>query len=63
MPKNLGEAIAALRACARFHTAFGSAFVDYYAQIKEAELARYLKDQGDSTDVTPWEQKEYLDFF
>jgi glutamine synthetase len=52
-----------LRACARFHTAFGSAFVDYYAQIKEAELARYLKDQGDSTDVTPWEQKEYLDFF
>jgi glutamine synthetase len=63
MPKNLGEAIAALRADARFHAAFGSAFVDYYAHIKEAELARYLKDQGDSADVTPWEQKEYLDLF
>jgi len=63
MPKNLGEALAALRADARFHTAFGSAFVDYYAHIKDAELARYLKEQGDSADVTPWEQKEYLDLF
>jgi glutamine synthetase len=63
MPKNLGEAIAALRADARFHSAFGKAFVDYYAHIKDAELARYLKDQGDSADVTPWEQKEYLDLF
>jgi glutamine synthetase len=63
MPRNLGEAIAALRADGRFHTAFGGAFVDYYAHIKEAELARYLKDQGDSADVTAWEQKEYLDLF
>jgi glutamine synthetase len=63
MPKNLGEAIAALRADAHFHTAFGTAFIDYYAHIKDAELARYLKEQGDSIDVTPWEQKEYLDLF
>ncbi|HEX3438810.1 MAG TPA: glutamine synthetase family protein [Pseudolabrys sp.] len=63
MPKNLGEAAAALRADACFHSAFGGGFIDYYAHIKEAEFARYLKDQADSADVTPWEQKEYLDLF
>jgi hypothetical protein len=30
---------------------------------KEAELARFAKEQPDSADVTPWEQKEYLDLF
>jgi glutamine synthetase len=63
LPKNLGEATAALRADACFRSAFGGGFIDYYAHIKEAEFARYLKDQGDSADVTPWEQKEYLDLF
>ena len=42
LPKNLGEALAALagkRSVLR--KSFGAAFVDYYAHIKEAELARF----------------------
>jgi len=38
LPKDLGEAIAALRASEMFGKAFGKNFVDYYAHIKEAEL-------------------------
>ena len=63
LPKNLGEAAAALRSDACFRAGFGSGFVDYYAHIKEAELARFRKEQGDSPEVTPWEQREYLDLF
>ena len=63
LPRNLGEAVAALRADACFRAGFGSGFVDYYAHIKEAELERFRKEQGDSPEVTPWEQKEYLDLF
>ena len=63
LPKNLAEAAAALRADQCFRDGFGGAFVDYYAHIKEAELARFRKEQGESAEVTPWEQKEYLDLF
>jgi glutamine synthetase len=63
LPKSLGEATTALRADDCFRAGFGGGFVDYYAHIKEAELARFQKDQGDSPEVTPWEQKEYLDLF
>jgi glutamine synthetase len=63
LPKSLGEAVTALRADDCFRAGFGAAFVDYYAHIKEAELARFQKEQGDSAEVTPWEQKEYLDLF
>lgn len=63
LPKNLGEAIAALRGDACFRDGFGQAFVDYYAHIKEAELARFRAEQGEQADVTPWEQREYLDLF
>lgn len=63
LPKSLGEATAALRADECFRAGFGGGFVDYYAHIKEAELARYHKEQTDSPEVTPWEQKEYLDLF
>jgi glutamine synthetase len=63
MPKSLGEATAALRADDCYRAGFGGAFVEYYAHIKEAELARYHKEQADSPEVTTWEQKEYLDFF
>jgi glutamine synthetase len=63
LPKSLGEATAALRADDCFRSGFGGGFVDYYAHIKEAELARYHKEQADSPEVTPWEQKEYLDLF
>ena len=43
---------------------FGAAFVDYYAHIKEAELARFTADAAASEgDVTAWEQNEYFDLF
>src|SRR5262249_13345623 len=63
LPKHLGEAVAALRTDACFRAGFGAGFVDYYAHIKEAELERFRKEQGDSPEVTPWEQREYLDLF
>jgi glutamine synthetase len=63
LPKSLGEATAALRADDCFRAGLGGGFVDYYAHIKEAELARFTKEAPDTPDVTPWEQKEYLDLF
>jgi glutamine synthetase len=63
LPKGLGEALEALRADDCFRAGFGSGFVDYYAHIKQAEFERYHKEQGEQSDVTPWEQREYLDLF
>lgn len=64
LPKDLGEAVAALRADKAFRAGFSDAFIDYYAHIKEAELARFQKEEPEATaDVTPWEQREYLDLF
>jgi len=54
LPKSLMEAVAALRASACFRAAFGDAFVDYFTALKEFEIARFL------SDVTDWEQREYL---
>jgi glutamine synthetase len=63
LPKDLGEAVTALRADDCFRAGFGAGFIDYYAHIKEAELARFRKEAADGPEVTPWEQKEYLDLF
>jgi len=63
LPKNLGEAAAALRADKVFRQSFGDGFVDYYAHIKEAELARFMTEGGKEADVTMWEQNEYFDLF
>jgi len=63
LPKDLGEALGALCADDVFRAGFGAAFIDYYAHIKDAELARFRKEQGEQSDVTPWEQNEYLDLF
>jgi len=63
LPKDLGEAVSALRADETFRTGFGAAFIDYYAHIKDAELERFRKEAADGPDVTHWEQKEYLDLF
>src|SRR5271169_100179 len=52
LPKDLGEALAALRASEMFGKAFGGAFVDYYAHIKEAELARFKAEAGGDAEVT-----------
>jgi glutamine synthetase len=66
LPKNLGEALTALRASEVFRNDFGAAFVDYYARIKEAEYARFQAEaggKGEEGDVTAWEQNEYFDLF
>ena len=57
LPKSLPEALAALRENACFRAGFGDGFVDYYRQIKEAELARF------QLEVTEWEQREYFEIF
>jgi glutamine synthetase len=65
LPKDLGEALKALRASEVFKKSFGEAFVDYFAHLKEAELARFKAEATDSGsgDVTAWEQNEYFDLF
>jgi glutamine synthetase len=66
LPKNLGDAIAALRSNDVFKKSLGDGFVDYFATLKEAEFARF---KGESTapaghaDVTAWEHNEYFDLF
>ena len=47
--------------CSQRSSAIG--FVDYYAHIKEAELARFMTEGGQGSDVTAWEQNEYFDLF
>ena len=63
LPKNLGEAVTALRRSEVFRQGFGDAFVDYFAHIKEAEFARFTAETGGEADVTPWEHNEYFDLF
>jgi glutamine synthetase len=65
LPKNLGEALAALRANEVFRTSFGAALVDYYIHLKQAEFDRF-KTEASATagaEVTAWEQNEYFDLF
>ncbi|HJQ60206.1 MAG TPA: glutamine synthetase [Vineibacter sp.] len=57
LPTSLAEALAALRADACLREGMGAAFVDYYARIKEAEIARF------QAEVTDWEQREYFELF
>jgi glutamine synthetase len=66
LPDSLDEALAALRRNGCFRAGFGDAFVDYYAHIKEAEIARCRKeavDGAEQCDVTAWEHREYFDLF
>jgi glutamine synthetase len=63
LPKNLSEALSALRADEVFRAGFGPGFIDYYTHIKAAELERFQKESNDQPEITPWEQKEYLDLF
>ncbi len=57
LPTTLENALAALRASATMREALGGEFVDYYARIKEFELARF------NAEVTEWEQREYFDLY
>ena len=64
LPATLEEAVAALRANACFRAGFGQHFVDYYARMKEAEIARYRKETSnspESAEVSEWEHREYFD--
>jgi glutamine synthetase len=63
LPKSLSESLTALRADETLRAGFGGGFIDYYTHIKAAELERFEKEASDQADVTPWEQKEYLDLF
>ena len=63
LPKDLGEALAALRGNDVFRKNFGAAFIDYYAHLKAAELARFKAESVEGPDVTAWEQNEYFDLF
>jgi glutamine synthetase len=63
LPKNLSEALTALRADEVLRAGFGAAFVDYLTHIKAAELERFRKETDDRAEVTAWEQKEYFDLF
>jgi glutamine synthetase len=64
LPPTLEEALAALRASACFRAGFGEDFVDYYARMKEAEIARCRKEttnNPEQADVSEWEHREYFD--
>jgi len=63
LPKDLGEALAALRNSEVFRNGFGEGFVDYYARLKEAELKRFKAEATDRGEVTAWEHNEYFDLF
>src|SRR5258708_39629019 len=55
LPKTLSEALDALRADRCLPDGFGDGFVDYFAHIKDAEIARF------QMEVTEWEHREYFD--
>jgi glutamine synthetase len=57
LPRNLDEALAALNSSPCLRASFGDAFVDYWLNIKRAELQRY------QSEVSDWEQREYFATF
>jgi glutamine synthetase len=57
LPKSLREAVGALRDDPFFRDALGAAFVDYYVQIKNAEIERF------EAEVSDWEHREYFEMF
>jgi glutamine synthetase len=64
LPETLKEALAALRGSACLRTGFGDGFVDYYAHMKEAEIARCQRETSNNpeqADVSEWEHREYFD--
>jgi glutamine synthetase len=62
LPRSLAEACDALTGDACFRDGFGAGFVDYYAAIKRAEIARAGDAvTGDPEVVTDWEHREYFD--
>jgi glutamine synthetase len=54
LPRSLMAAIAALHDDTCFRAAFGDGFIDYFVDLKEFEIGRFL------SEVTDWEQREYF---
>jgi glutamine synthetase len=69
LPISLADAIDAVDDSALFRAQFGDLFMDYFADLKRAEIDRYnqfVPDEqypSDVDGVTQWEQNEYFDFF
>jgi len=64
LPRSLAEALGYLKASKRLRAAMGSAFVDYYCRIKQAEVERFdhrNKEGADEHEVSEWEHREYFD--
>jgi len=64
LPHSLAEACVALRADGCFRETFGTGFIDYFADLKEAEIARAKAESGaelDPVNVSDWEHGEYFD--
>ena len=59
LPGGLGEALEALEADRVLCSAFGPAFIDYFAQIKRCELARYEAAE----DKLDFQRREYFSRF
>lgn len=57
LPRSLAEALAALDGSDVAREAFGGDFVDWFLQLKRAEIARF------EAEVSEWEQREYFDLF
>lgn len=57
LPASIAAAVDALSADDAFRSALGSTVVDWFATIKRAEFARYLRH------VSDWEQREYFEIF
>lgn len=69
LPRNLQEAINALKQDALYSDKMGELFVDYIIKMKENEFSRYQKfveqhnvENADDV-VTEWEQREYFEVF
>jgi glutamine synthetase len=64
LPRSLAEALGYLKASKPMREAMGSAFVNYYCHIKQAEVERYKtgsKACADDREVSEWEHREYFD--
>lgn len=68
LPADLAASLAALDGAGVFRDAFGAPFVEYFIDLKRAEIARFERSGGDGAGapvngVTEWERNEYFDFF
>jgi glutamine synthetase len=69
LPGSLPAAITALEQDSFYRTELGDCIIDYLLLMKRAEIARYEESLASATatsattEVTPWETREYLELF